>query len=71
MRHDRHSTGRVVTGVDGDATTRAFFKPDHPRAIDRYIDYFGDPRHGGTDVCGEGLLDAVAEAGPPSSARAS
>ena len=35
------------------------FKTDHPRAIDRHIDYFGDtgrPAPAG-DPCGEALLD--------------
>ncbi len=36
------------------------FKADHPRAIDRYIDYFGGA--GGSpaaDPCGERLLDLL------------
>jgi hypothetical protein len=33
---------------------RKLFKADHPRAIDRYIDYFGGPS---SDPCGEALLD--------------
>ena len=39
-----------------------FFKTDHPRAIDRYIDYFGGlPRSQGADgdPCGERLLDTL------------
>jgi len=42
-----------------------FFKADHPRSIDRYIDYFGvGPRTAGAamDPCGEGLLDTFDEA---------
>jgi hypothetical protein len=43
---------------------RLFFKADHPRAIDRYIDYFGGAGGGsGTssdDVCGETLLERLA-----------
>jgi hypothetical protein len=37
-------------------------KPDHPRAIDRYIDYFGDSnrRAAARDVCGERLLETLA-----------
>jgi hypothetical protein len=38
-----------------------FFKSDHPRAIDRYIDYFGGA--GGEladDRCGETLLERLA-----------
>jgi hypothetical protein len=38
---------------------RGLFKPDHPRAIDRYIDYFGGPT---SDPCGEGLLDSLEDA---------
>jgi hypothetical protein len=34
------------------------FKPDHPRRIDRVIDYFGSPVPPG-DPCGEDLLDAL------------
>jgi hypothetical protein len=34
------------------------FKPDHPRRIDRVIDYFGSPLPLG-DPCGEDLLDAL------------
>jgi len=43
----------------GRAAPRHLFKADRPRAIDRYIDYFGD-RSWGDDVCGERLLDALA-----------
>lgn len=43
------------------------FKADHPRAIDRYIDYFGGRPAAGTplenDPCGEGFLDALAGRG--------
>jgi len=40
-----------------------FFKADHPRAIDQYIDYFGGA--GGAsaaadDLCGETLLERLA-----------
>lgn len=41
-------------------------KPDRPRAIDRYIDYFGGAA-GHIDPCGEALLEcfgADAEAEP-------
>lgn len=39
-----------------------FFKRDHPRAIDRYIDYFGaaGPERRGQDPCGERFLDLIA-----------
>jgi hypothetical protein len=41
------------------------FKSDHPRAIDRYIDYFEGtpPFHAepeGGDACGEGFLERLA-----------
>jgi hypothetical protein len=43
---------------------RLFFKADHPRAIDRYIDYFGGvggyPAALGNDRCGETLLERLA-----------
>ncbi len=38
----------------------AFHKPDHPRPIDRYIDYFGNVLRARMDGCGELLLDAMA-----------
>lgn len=36
------------------------FKPDYPRRIDRYIDFFGTPgpRASTPDPCGEILLEA-------------
>jgi hypothetical protein len=40
-----------------------FFKSDHARAIDRYIDYFGGAGDGGAladDRCGETLLERLA-----------
>jgi len=41
-----------------------FFKPDRPREIDRYIDYFGgaSDAHGDEtpDACGEALLERPA-----------
>ncbi len=43
-----------------------FFKADHPRAIDRYIDYFGSCQPvrtnlAETDLCGEQFLNALIE----------
>jgi hypothetical protein len=38
---------------------RALFKPDHPREIDRHIDFFGDHEAAARDMCGEALLDAL------------
>ncbi len=34
----QHPTASALTEVRS-----LLFKPDHPRAIDRYIDYFGGP----------------------------
>ena len=43
---------------------RLFFKADHPREIDQYIDYFGGAGGAATvagdDVCGETLLERLA-----------
>jgi len=40
------------------------FKPDHPRAIDQHIDYFGgagaSPAATDDDSCGEALLERLA-----------
>ena len=35
-------------------TASVLIKPDRPRAIDRFIDYFGEP---GADLCGDEMLD--------------
>jgi len=48
----------------GPAAHRLLFKTDHPRAIDRYIDFFGASAGAarlGSDPCGEGLLDSLGE----------
>ena len=43
---------------------RLFFKVDRPRAIDRYIDYFGGAggasATAGDDLCGETSLERLA-----------
>jgi hypothetical protein len=42
---------------------RLFFKADHPRSIDRYIDYFGGAGSVSAsveDVCGDTLLERLA-----------
>jgi hypothetical protein len=44
---------------------RGFFKTDHPRGIDRYIDYFGGAT---SDPCGEALLDCFEDPDPPARA---
>lgn len=40
-----------------------FYKADHPRSIDHYIDFFGDGAPGvepTADLCGEALLASLA-----------
>jgi hypothetical protein len=39
--------------------TRSLFKADHPREIDRHIEFFGAHEAGSPDMCGEALLDAL------------
>ena len=43
---------------------RLFFKADHPRSIDQYIDFFGGAggasAAAGDDLCGETLLERLA-----------
>jgi hypothetical protein len=41
---------------------QTFFKADHPRDIDRHIEFFGGPDAGTRDMCGEALLDALTAA---------
>lgn len=43
--------------------TRALFKADHPRDIDRHIAFFGTEDTGSRDMCGEALLDALTGSG--------
>jgi hypothetical protein len=40
----------------------ALYKDDHPRDIDRYIDFFGDGTrsHAAVDRCGDLLLEMLA-----------
>lgn len=58
-----HTTERPASWRAREAR-RLLFKADRPRAIDRYIDYFGGA--GGAsatadeDRCGEALLDRLA-----------
>jgi hypothetical protein len=53
-----HTEAVRVTTEDARLSRRAarLFKADHPRDIDRYIDYFGGTL---SDPCGERLLDAA------------
>lgn len=50
-------------------TRWTFREADRPRAIDRYIDYFGERLAAGgvpaDDPCGERLLDALASQATP------
>jgi hypothetical protein len=39
------------------------YKVDHPRGIDRYIDFFGDGAAAVVDPCGERLFESPACAG--------
>ena len=54
------------SGVSGSRpeARELLFKPDHPRAIDQYIDYFGGageaPAETDDDSCGEALLERLA-----------
>ena len=41
--------------------SRALFKADHPREIDRHIAFFGREEAAGPDMCGEVLLDALTQ----------
>jgi hypothetical protein len=41
------------------ARRTSLFKSDYPRAIDRYIDYFGGSSCGMDDPCGEALLETL------------
>ncbi len=62
MAHVESGQDRSVSrGTDADT----LFKPDRPRDIDRYIDYFegrpGTDSSTSDDACGEGLLDALVD----------
>jgi len=57
-------TVRVSRARDARGVTRVtLFKVDHPRAIDRHIDFFGTPTFTrAADVsCGESLIDSLLE----------
>ena len=55
---------RITHATQKPAARHLFFKADHPRGIDQYIDYFGGA--GGAsaaaddDLCGETLLERLA-----------
>jgi hypothetical protein len=63
MAHAR-STHPAQKAAAFTRTRHLFFKPDHPRAIDQYIDYFGGADGASTvagdDVCGETVLERLA-----------
>jgi hypothetical protein len=52
MRYTPTSAAPVM----GVGSVSVLIKADRPRAIDRFIDYFGEP---GADLCGEELLDEI------------
>ena len=52
---------RALAGSTADACDQ-LYKADHPRAVDRYIDFFGDgvASEAGGDGCGELFLESLA-----------
>jgi hypothetical protein len=64
MAHARTSTTPAASpATRAREARRLFFKADHPRSIDRYIDYFGGAGGAaalGADVCGDTLLERLA-----------
>jgi hypothetical protein len=61
MAHGSRALDSATTPVPVRPT---LFKADHPRAIDRYIDYFGGAGDTGSttddDACGDTLLERLA-----------
>jgi len=60
-----HSTStRLTPPAEGREARDLLFKPDHPRAIDEHIDFFGGPTdthaHEHEDVGGEVVLERPA-----------
>ena len=59
-----HAVRALDMAVTLRTDVRRLFKADHPRAIDRYIDYFGgaaDPLPASDDgTCGDALLERLA-----------
>jgi hypothetical protein len=58
-----HSTAlHVVAGSSTAESRDLLYKADHPRAIDQYIDFFGDGALSdtGCDGCGELFLESLA-----------
>jgi hypothetical protein len=48
-----------TTAEHSQSRARTLFKADHPREIDRHIDFFGHHEAATRDMCGEALLDAL------------
>jgi hypothetical protein len=57
-----HAVLAAPTHVAPPAGGEWLYKADHPRAIDRYIDFFGDSRRAreAGDRCGELFLESLA-----------
>ena len=66
MAHARttHAAHKPTASQRTREARRLFFKVDRPRAIDRYIDYFGGAGSASAtaqdDLCGETLLERLA-----------
>ena len=64
MAQTRLSAGTIRTSAArARDARRLLFKADHPRGIDRYIDYFGGAGSvaaADDDLCGETLLERLA-----------
>jgi hypothetical protein len=59
----RHAVvGAVARDHESGAAREWLYKDDHPRDIDRVIDFFGDglPRAEDADGCGEVFLESLA-----------
>ena len=57
-----HSTAVHAVAPGARSTGDVLYKADHPRAIDRYIDFFGDGvlSDSSCDGCGELFLESLA-----------
>jgi hypothetical protein len=63
LRAVSSKAGARARAVEPRAGRPWLYKEDHPRGIDRYIDFFGDrARRPGTDAdgCGEVFLESLA-----------
>ncbi len=60
MRQTDSARRRQVEGLERRHIRGRLFKEDRPRAIDRYIDYFGTAAE---DPCGGRLFEALANCG--------